>query len=322
MYILKVKNSENDNVITILFLHEQTVIDRVKDQYQTMITRFKKNKRNYLRFESIWNSDYKSLEEYFEAFVSHKETSFRVSIKYLISSELNQELHDENIPREEMISWEISSELRTSNPEVLKLMIDPRYKFECNIPKVNLSNLDIWEAAFIWYDDLGVEYNLCTEEENDSSAVYKMTADKSDGFETDYNQFVHYEIDPDNPYWQEDLEIAMCEAFIQLHHLGFCIEKRDVEGLFKKIIGMRFASRAKVKEWMFDQLNLKYSQLPAFALMESEINEEIENGITNVDFSMNGTFGENLFGFDYANFTIEYLKDNDGLMYITNVCWN
>ena len=48
MYILKVKNSENDNVITILFLHEQTVIDRVKDQYQTMITRFKKNKKKLL----------------------------------------------------------------------------------------------------------------------------------------------------------------------------------------------------------------------------------------------------------------------------------
>lgn len=322
MYILKVHNSEKDHSIVVPFTSKESAITCLKDQYQEMTTRFKKNKRNYLRFDGSWNSDYKSLEEYFEAFLLNQETSLYLSIQYLISSELNEKLHSENIPREEVISWEINPQLRTTDPEVMKLMIDPRYEFECNISTENLSDADICGAAFIWYNNFGVEYNLCVDEKCNSSAIYKMTASNSDNFETDHDQYLHYEIDPNDPYWKKDLEVTMCQALIQLHHLNFYAKKEDVDELFKKIVGMRFSSNAKLKEWILEQLNLKDHQLPDFALMESMMNEEIKNGTANVDFAIAGTFGENLFGFDYADFTIEYLEDNDNLKYITSADWN
>ena len=103
------------------------------------------------------------------------------------------------------------------------------YEFECNISKeesvtsINNSNYhDEWGCAFIWLGEkIGVEYNLCvdntTDETIDCSAIYKM--ELNEFMETDYNEFVSYEINFDNAEWEQNLENAMCMALIELFDL-------------------------------------------------------------------------------------------------------
>lgn len=100
--------------------------------------------------------------------------------------------------------------------------IKTAYEFECNIDSdVQNENFhDEWGAAFVWYGDIGVEYNFCIESDYNCSAIYKTEMDDENCFMvTDYNSFIHYEIDFNNENWQKQLRIAMCEALEKLHNL-------------------------------------------------------------------------------------------------------
>lgn len=96
--------------------------------------------------------------------------------------------------------------------------------------------------------------------------------------------------------------------------------KRDVERLFEEIVGCRFGSYADMESWFKHRLKNEY---PQFSICDCKgINNEVVNGDIDVDFSIDCTFGEELFGFAYADFTVDYIKDNAGRMYITYARWN
>lgn len=98
-----------------------------------------------------------------------------------------------------------------------------KFEFECNVSKEykDCGSCDEWGCAFVWLgDDIGVEYNFCIDGEYNCCAIYKMEVNSETGYmETDYDEFIHYEIDFDNEHWMEDLKDAMCKALIKLHNL-------------------------------------------------------------------------------------------------------
>lgn len=97
-------------------------------------------------------------------------------------------------------------------------------------------------------------------------------------------------------------------------------DKNDVDRLFVEMAGIRFGSCEEMEGWFRTHLKDEY---PLLSICEcDEINSEIECGKADVDFSTNCTFGENLFGFKYADFTVDYIKDNAGKMYVTYARWN
>ena len=100
-------------------------------------------------------------------------------------------------------------------------MMNPDYEFECNISEEMFSEGVILPgAAYIWFEDIGVEFEFCIENGENYSAIYRMDMNKAgDDFETDHDEFYHYEIDPTDPEWKVNLEIEMCRVLILLHDL-------------------------------------------------------------------------------------------------------
>lgn len=96
--------------------------------------------------------------------------------------------------------------------------------------------------------------------------------------------------------------------------------KNRVDALFEKMVGLRFESYAEMERWFRRELD---AGLPQLSIAECDgINSEIENGMTDVDYSTDCTFGKNMFGMEYADFTIDYILDNQKRMYVTYVRWN
>ena len=102
------------------------------------------------------------------------------------------------------------------------------YHFYCNIDKrktlkeiADTDCFDEWGCAFISVgEELGVEYNLCVDDGENCSAIYKVDYDEETGYiETDASTFIHYEIDFDNSKWKKELEDAMCKALIEFFEL-------------------------------------------------------------------------------------------------------
>ena len=91
--------------------------------------------------------------------------------------------------------------------------------FECNMTAEELQgtgNHEEWGMAYMWLDNIGVEYNFSVDSGGNYSAIYKMVFnEESDYMETDYDTFIHYEIDFSNPDWKEHLKDAMKEALIR-----------------------------------------------------------------------------------------------------------
>lgn len=109
-----------------------------------------------------------------------------------------------------------------------ELKKNKEYYFECNINKrsvlkeiADTNCFDEWGCAFISVgDEIGVEYNLCIDDGENCSAIYKVDYDeKNNCIETDYNTFIHYEIDFNNGKWKKELENVMCEALIEFFKL-------------------------------------------------------------------------------------------------------
>lgn len=105
--------------------------------------------------------------------------------------------------------------------KIVNLMMNPDYEFECNISEEMFSGeVTLPGAAYIWFEDIGVEFEFCIENGENYSAIYRMDMNKAgDDFETDHDEFYHYEIDPTDPEWKANLEIEMCRVLILLHDL-------------------------------------------------------------------------------------------------------
>lgn len=96
--------------------------------------------------------------------------------------------------------------------------------------------------------------------------------------------------------------------------------KDKVDSLFEKIVGFRFASYGEMEAWFRRELD---DTLPQLNISECDgVNAEIENGLMEVDFSTDCTFGEDIFGMQYADFSIDYIMDNEKKMYVTYARWN
>lgn len=55
----------------------------------------------------------------------------------------------------------------------------------------------------------------------DCSAIYKTEINEKTGYrETDYNSFIHYEVDFNNSRWKENLLNELYKAFEKLHKIG------------------------------------------------------------------------------------------------------
>ena len=96
--------------------------------------------------------------------------------------------------------------------------------------------------------------------------------------------------------------------------------KKEIDKLFEKIMGHRFYNFDEIEQWFRQELK---SALPELIVRECDgINDEIGNKQTQVDFSTDCTFGKNIFGFSNADFSIDYILDNENQMYVTYARWN
>lgn len=97
------------------------------------------------------------------------------------------------------------------------------YEFECNMSKEykTYENHDEWGCAFVWFgENIGAEYNFSVDEGESFCAIYKVEFNnKTDYMETDYDTYVHYDVNFDNNNWKEELENAMCKALIKFHNM-------------------------------------------------------------------------------------------------------
>lgn len=96
--------------------------------------------------------------------------------------------------------------------------------------------------------------------------------------------------------------------------------KGEVDALFEKIVGFRFRTCGEMEDWFRERLG---DALPHLEIRQCDtINWEVDNGITEIDYATDCSFGKNIFGMDYADFTIDYIRDNEKRMYVTYARWN
>lgn len=96
--------------------------------------------------------------------------------------------------------------------------------------------------------------------------------------------------------------------------------KEEIDCLFEKMVGIRFCGFRKMENWFRQKLK---DTLPELIIKPCEgVNAEIREEQTEVDYSTDCTFGADIFGFEYADFTIDYILDNQKRMYVTYVQWN
>lgn len=96
--------------------------------------------------------------------------------------------------------------------------------------------------------------------------------------------------------------------------------KEKVQQLFEDMHGCRYCSYQEMEDWFRKKTK---EPLPNLVIREcSGINSEITEGKTDVDFATDCTFGENVFEQGWADFTVNYIKDNAGKMYVTSVIWS
>lgn len=100
----------------------------------------------------------------------------------------------------------------------------------------------------------------------------------------------------------------------------FIMTREYIDNLFKKIEGLRFYTYKEMENWFKEKCG-KYAE-NVFITECVGVNSEIKNGSYNGDYSTDCTFGENIFGMDYADFTLDYIRDNSGKMLITYARWN
>lgn len=322
MYYLNIYKSEKDGSIMLPFNNDiESLIEYVVDQYERMMKHLKSDHNKYQKITSTWDKNIydEPLKESIKNFSFGIFQSMNISIVYELTPEYNEKMHSEKVEREETIHWEIVRKYPLKEKGIIDLMTRPEYYFVCTFTKeMALREGMDSHTARLRVGDIGVEYILSKKAEKRYGTIYKVKENKA----IPNKHCIYDEIDFEDPDWEANLEIAMCKAFLQFYPLESTLKKENVDEVFRKIVGMRFNRISNIEYWILENLQVTKEDLPDFVIQESEINEEIRQGKTDVDYVLDGTFGEGVLNKQYPDFSVTYLMTNHNQMIITDARWN
>lgn len=322
MYYLNIYKSEKDGSIMLPFNNDiESLIEYVVDQYERMMKHLKSDHNKYQKITSTWDKNIydEPLKESIKNFSFGIFQSMNISIVYKLTPEYNEKMHSEKVEREETIHWEIVRKYPLKEKGIIDLMTRPEYYFVCAFTKeMALREGMDSHTARLRVGDIGVEYILSKKAEKRYGTIYKVKENKA----IPNKHCIYDEIDFEDPDWEANLEIAMCKAFLQFYPLESTLKKENVDEVFRKIVGMRFNRISNIEYWILENLQVTKEDLPDFVIQESEINEEIRQGKTDVDYVLDGTFGEGVLNKQYPDFSVTYLMTNHNQMIITDARWN
>lgn len=323
MYYLRIYSSEKDGSIMLPFNNDlESLITYVVDQHERIIRYLESNNKKYEKIAFIWDKDRydETLEVSIRNFDFGIFQSMNVQIFYDLTPEYDKEMHsEERIDRREVIHLEIMKKYPLKEKGIIDLMTRPEYYFVCAFTKeMALREGMDSHTARLRVEDIGVEYILSKKAEKRYGTIYKVKENKA----IPNKHCIYDEIDFEDPDWEANLEIAMCKAFLQFYPLESTLKKENVDEVFRKIVGMRFNRISNIEYWILENLQVTKEDLPDFVIQESEINEEIRIGKADVDYVLDGTFGEGVLNKQYPDFSISYLMTNNNQMIITDARWN
>lgn len=323
MYYLRIYSSEKDGSIMLPFNNDlESLITYVVDQHERIIRYLESNNKKYEKIAFIWDKDRydETLEVSIRNFDFGIFQSMNVQIFYDLTPEYDKEMHsEERIDRREVIHLEIMKKYPLKEKGIIDLMTRPEYYFVCAFTKeMALREGMDSHTARLRVGDIGVEYILSKKAEKKYGTIYKVKENKA----IPNKHCIYDEIDFEDPDWEANLEIAMCKAFLQFYPLESTLKKENVDEVFRKIVGMRFNRISNIEYWILENLQVTKEDLPDFVIQESEINEEIRIGKADVDYVLDGTFGEGVLNKQYPDFSISYLMTNNNQMIITDARWN
>ena len=323
MYYLRIYSSEKDGSIMLPFNNDlESLITYVVDQHERIIRYLESNNKKYEKIAFIWDKDRydETLEVSIRNFDFGIFQSMNVQIFYDLTPEYDKEMHsEERIDRREVIHLEIMKKYPLKEKGIIDLMTRPEYYFVCAFTKeMALREGMDSHTARLRVGDIGVEYILSKKAEKRYGTIYKVKENKA----IPNKHCIYDEIDFEDPDWEANLEIAMCKAFLQFYPLEYTLKKENVDEVFRKIVGMRFNRISNIEYWILENLQVTKEDLPDFVIQESEINEEIRQGKTDVDYVLDGTLGEGVLNKQYPDFSITYLMTNHNQMIITDARWN
>lgn len=323
MYYLRIYSSEKDGSIMLPFNNDlESLITYVVDQHERIIRYLESNNKKYEKIAFIWDKDRydETLEVSIRNFDFGIFQSMNVQIFYDLTPEYDKEMHsEERIDRREVIHLEIMKKYPLKEKGIIDLMTRPEYYFVCAFTKeMALREGMNSHTARLRVGDIGVEYILSKKAEKRYGTIYKVKENKA----IPNKHCIYDEIDFEDPDWEANLEIAMCKAFLQFYPLESTLKKENVDEVFRKIVGMRFNRISNIEYWILENLQVTKEDLPDFVIQESEINEEIRQGKTDVDYVLDGTLGEGVLNKQYPDFSITYLMTNHNQMIITDARWN
>lgn len=323
MYYLRIYSSEKDGSIMLPFNNDlESLITYVVDQHERIIRYLESNNKKYEKIAFIWDKDRydETLEVSIRNFDFGIFQSMNIQIFYDLTPEYDKEMHsEERIDRREVIHLEIMKKYPLKEKGIIDLMTRPEYYFVCAFTKeMALREGMDSHTARLRVGDIGVEYILSKKAEKRYGTIYKVKENKA----IPNKHCIYDEIDFEDPDWEANLEIAMCKAFLQFYPLESTLKKENVDEVFRKIVGMRFNRISNIEYWILENLQVTKEDLPDFVIQESEINEEIRQGKTDVDYVLDGTFGEGVLNKQYPDFSVTYLMTNHNQMIITDARWN
>jgi len=323
MYYLRIYSSEKDGSIMLPFNNDlESLITYVVDQHERIIRYLESNNKKYEKIAFIWDKDRydETLEVSIRNFDFGIFQSMNVQIFYDLTPEYDKEMHsEERIDRREVIHLEIMKKYPLKEKGIIDLMTRPEYYFVCAFTKeMALREGMDSHTARLRVGDIGVEYILSKKAEKRYGTIYKVKENKA----IPNKHCIYDEIDFEDPDWEANLEIAMCKAFLQFYPLESTLKKENVDEVFRKIVGMRFNRISNIEYWILENLQVTKEDLSDFVIQESEINEEIRIGKADVDYVLDGTFGEGVLNKQYPDFSISYLMTNNNQMIITDARWN
>mgnify|MGYP001476032955 FL=1 len=323
MYYLRIYSSEKDGSIMLPFNNDlESLITYVVDQHERIIRYLESNNKKYEKIAFIWDKDRydETLEVSIRNFDFGIFQSMNVQIFYDLTPEYDKEMHsEERIDRREVIHLEIMKKYPLKEKGIIDLMTRPEYYFVCAFTKeMALREGMDSHTARLRVGDIGVEYILSKKAEKRYGTIYKVKENKA----IPNKHCIYDEIDFEDTDWEANLEIAMCKAFLQFYPLESTLKKENVDEVFRKIVGMRFNRISNIEYWILENLQVTKEDLPDFVIQESEINEEIRIGKADVDYVLDGTFGEGVLNKQYPDFSISYLMTNNNQMIITDARWN
>ena len=323
MYYLRIYSSEKDGSIMLPFNNDlESLITYVVDQHERIIRYLESNNKKYEKIAFIWDKD--RYDETLEVSIRNFDFGIfqfmNVQIFYDLTPEYDKEMHsEERIDRREVIHLEIMKKYPLKEKGIIDLMTRPEYYFVCAFTKeMALREGMDSHTARLRVGDIGVEYILSKKAEKRYGTIYKVKENKA----IPNKHCIYDEIDFEDPDWEANLEIAMCKAFLQFYPLESTLKKENVDEVFRKIVGMRFNRISNIEYWILENLQVTKEDLPDFVIQESEINEEIRQGKTDVDYVLDGTFGEGVLNKQYPDFSVTYLMTNHNQMIITDARWN